>query len=187
VALRALADSRPGRLHASVGRLLVSPNSSNVVPDLVTLTAEVRAADDDVLVAAEEAMLQLMREAAASAQVEVGFASCSTRLGRSLPAELVDFLEDCARAIGLPAMRLDTVAGHDALSFIGCCPTALVFVPSMNGVAHNEAEQTGPEDMDAGTALMLEAAFRLCRGDDIAGAPDRRPTAMDHTLKALRS
>jgi N-carbamoyl-L-amino-acid hydrolase len=172
VALRALADSGPEGLHSSVGRLLVSPNSSNVVPDRVVLTAEVRAADDGVLGAAEEAMLRLIRDAAASANVEVGFASRSSRLGRSLPAGPVDFLEDCARAIGLAVMRLDTVAGHDALSFIGCCPTALVFVPSMNGLAHNEAERTRPEDMDAGTALMLEAAFRLCRGDEAAATPD---------------
>lgn len=162
--LRALADATPERLHASVGRILVSPNSSNVVPDRVELTAEIRSPDDSFLVEMEAAAQKALQNAAASASVTLEISSRSLRLARSLPVDFVDFLDDCSQALGIPAMRLDTVAGHDALSLIGLCPTALVFVPSVDGISHNEAEATKDEDMDAGTSIMLEASFRLCGG-----------------------
>jgi len=174
VALRELADTKPHTLHTSVGRLLVSPNSSNVVPDRVDLSAEVRSPDDDILVQAEKALQKVIEEAAAISHTTVSFASRSLRLARPLPGDFVDLLEECSRAIGIPAMRLDTISGHDALSLIGLCPTALVFVPSVGGIAHNEAEFTRPDDMDAGATLMLEAAFRLCSEADFSLHSEKR-------------
>lgn len=160
--LRQLADANPDRLHTSVGRIVVSPNSSNVVPDRVELTAEIRSPDDTFLIEIEK-LAQAQFDAVAQATgVTLHRQSRSLRLARTMPETMVDFLEGCSTALGQRPMRLDTVAGHDALSLIGICPTALVFVPSIGGIAHNEAEATDDADMDAGTSLLLEAAFRLC-------------------------
>lgn len=119
VALRTLADGAPERLHASVGRILVSPNSSNVVPDQVELTAEIRSPDDSFLIEMEEATGKALQDAAMSAGVTLDILSRSLRLARSLPVEFVDFLDGCCQALNIPAMRLETVAGHDALSLVG--------------------------------------------------------------------
>ena len=78
-------------------------------------------------------------------------------------------LREFAEETGLRGLRMDTVAGHDALSLLGICPTGLIFVPSIDGIAHNEAEETSKADLDAGLAVLLRAAFRLCRA---GGSPD---------------
>ncbi len=77
---------------------------------------------------------------------------------------------------------MDTVAGHDAISLLGLCPTGLIFVPSRDGVAHNEAEFTAEADLEAGLRVLLRAAARLCRagGDPVralhrAGDPSGDP------------
>lgn len=160
--LRQLADANPDRLHTSVGRIVVSPNSSNVVPDRVELTAEIRSPDDTFLIEIEKHAQTQFDDVAQATGVTLHRQSRSLRLARTMPESMVDFLEGCSEALGQQPMRLDTVAGHDALSLIGICPTALVFVPSIGGIAHNEAEATDDADMDAGTSLLLEAAFRLC-------------------------
>jgi beta-ureidopropionase / N-carbamoyl-L-amino-acid hydrolase len=163
-AFRRLADRMPEMVHTSVGRIIVSPNSSNVVPDRVELTAEIRSRDDGILMEAEATIQRILDEIADVAGVVLHRPSRSLRLARSMPATMVDFLESCSAALGQRPMRLDTVSGHDALSLIGLCQTALVFVPSIGGIAHNEFEATDDVDMDAGTSLLLEAAFRLCFG-----------------------
>ena len=40
--VRTLADRFAGRLHTSVGRIRVAPNSANVVPDRVEIAAELK-------------------------------------------------------------------------------------------------------------------------------------------------
>jgi N-carbamoyl-L-amino-acid hydrolase len=132
------------------------------VPDRVELTAEIRSPDDTFLIEIEKTAQAQFDALAQATGVTLHRQSRSLRLARTMPETMVDFLEDCSEALGKQPMRLDTVAGHDALSLIGICPTALVFVPSIGGIAHNEAEATDDADMDAGTSLLLEAAFRLC-------------------------
>ncbi|HBF28917.1 M20 family metallo-hydrolase [Rhizobium sp.] len=173
-ALRQLADSVPDLLHTSVGRIVVSPNSSNVVADRAEFTAEIRSPDDHILKEAEARFQQHLDDVARSTRTVLRRGSQSLRPARSMPMTMVQFLEGCGRALGANPMRLDTVSGHDALSLLGLCQTALVFLPSIGGIAHNEAEATDDADMDIGTSLLLEAAFRLCGGETPSEAPQTK-------------
>lgn len=161
--VRAIADRWPGAVHTSVGRLVVAPNSSNVVPSEVRLSVEVRAAGDDTVREAGDAVAAAVQGAAARAGVAVGLCERAERPGRALPRPVRDLVAACADTLGLARLDLDTVSGHDALSLLGLCPTGLVFVPSAGGIAHSEREYTAPEDLDAGLRLLLEAGARLCR------------------------
>lgn len=166
--LRALADRFPGRLHTSVGRIQVAPNSANVVPDRVEIAAELRSADDALLAEATAQAEAAFETAAARAGVAVAIPTRELRGIRALPGAVSDLVAACAEADGLVCRRLDTVAGHDALSLLDRCPTGLIFVPSLGGIAHNEAEATAPRDLEAGLAVLTRAARRLCRA---AGSP----------------
>lgn len=167
---RELADRWPGALHTSVGRLVVEPNSANVVPSRVRLSLELRSGDDDVLAHATDAAEAAIRTAARRANVTTTLAERADRPIRPLPPEVADLVEICAEAAGFPSRRMDTVAGHDAIGLLGLCPTGLIFVPSVGGVAHNEREETSDADIEAGFAVCLEAASRLCRS---GGSPER--------------
>ncbi|GLK69729.1 Zn-dependent hydrolase [Hansschlegelia plantiphila] len=167
---RAIADRWPGVVHTSVGRLVVSPNSANVVPSETQLSLEIRSNDDGVLAQASALADQAIAKAAARANVTVAAVTRTERAIRTLPASVCDLVEDCSAAAGCKSLRLDTVAGHDAISLLGHCPTGLVFVPSVGGVAHNEGELTSKADVEAGFRVCLEAASRLCRS---GGSPER--------------
>ncbi|WP_255721648.1 Zn-dependent hydrolase [Lichenibacterium dinghuense] len=169
-AARALADRWPGRLHTSVGRLLVEPNSPNVVPARVSLSLEVRSADDAVLAEAGIRADALLVSAAGAAGVGLTVAVRSERPIRALPDVVCDLVALCAETAGHRMIRMDTVAGHDALSLLGRCPVGLIFVPSIDGIAHNEREATKAADLDAGRDVLLAAADRLCRA---GGSPER--------------
>jgi len=174
IGLRQIANRWPGVVHTSVGRQLVFPNSANVVPDRVTFSAEIRSDDPAVLAEAERAAQSIIQEAEAATGVRFRVDQRSLRDGRRMPAEMIERLEAASRRAGHEPLRMGTVAGHDAIGLLGYCPTGLVFVPSVGGVAHNAAEATSVEDMDAGLAVLAEAAFDLC-GSAAEGDPLNRP------------
>jgi N-carbamoyl-L-amino-acid hydrolase len=41
------------------------------------------------------------------------------------------------------------------------CPSAMIFVPSVKGISHNPAEHTAPEDLVAGTNVLLHTLVKL--------------------------
>jgi N-carbamoyl-L-amino-acid hydrolase len=167
---RALTDRWPGALHSSIGRLVVSPNSSNVVPARARLSLEIRSGDAEVLALASTAAEEAIRSAARRANVEVASADRSDRPIRQLPPDVAGLVAVCADGLGLRSQPMDTVAGHDAIGLLDLCPTGLIFVPSIGGVSHNEGEDTSEDDMEAGFAVCLDAASRLCRS---GGSPER--------------
>jgi len=42
-----------------------------------------------------------------------------------------------------------------AVQQVRYCPTAIVFIPSVSGLSHNEAEDVLPEDVRQGTDVLL--------------------------------
>ena len=74
---------------------------------------------------------------------------------------LAALIEDSAKAAALPSMRMRTVAGHDAVTLARLLPSALMFVPSADGISHNEAEYTRPEDLFAGADVLAGVLARL--------------------------
>ena len=55
----------------------------------------------------------------------------------------------------------ESAAGHDARYLHAICPTAMIFVPSRDGITHNEAEYTAPADLYAGARVLTDVLDRL--------------------------
>jgi len=68
--------------------------------------------------------------------------------------------------------RLPSGAGHDAQMMARLCPTGMVFVPSRDGISHNPAEYTEPDDLVAGADVLLGSMLALDAMDlSTTGAP----------------
>jgi beta-ureidopropionase / N-carbamoyl-L-amino-acid hydrolase len=155
---RAIAAARElaavGGAVATVGRVLVDPNSTNSVPGHVHAWLDARAPDDaglDRLVAAWHA------EVAAAAAAH-GVAVMLVRESRSPAVELDPGLRarlaGLLAGLGLPAPELDTAAGHDAAALAGALPTAMLFVRNPGGASHSPAEAATDEDCALGCAAL---------------------------------
>ena len=77
-----------------------------------------------------------------------------------------------ADKLGYSAMPAVSGAGHDAQMLARVCPTAMIFVPSHQGISHNPAEHTDPADLQAGADTLLQVVLGLTLpgGGDGAGA-----------------
>jgi N-carbamoyl-L-amino-acid hydrolase len=54
---------------------------------------------------------------------------------------------------------MPTVIGHDAVYMARTVPSALLFVPCIGGVSHNEAEAITPAWAEAGLMVMADAVL----------------------------
>jgi N-carbamoyl-L-amino-acid hydrolase len=141
----------------TVGQLLVSPNSRNVVPGEVRFSVEFRhpdSAEVDVLDAE-------FRPAAQAIAEKCGVALELTTLFR-VPAQpfdpsCVDLVRQGAAKLGYSTREIVSGAGHDAVYVARHVPTAMIFTPCKDGLSHNEAESIEPEEAEAGCQVLFEA------------------------------
>jgi N-carbamoyl-L-amino-acid hydrolase len=141
----------------TVGQLLVSPNSRNVVPGEVRFSVECRHPSD-----AEIDVLDQEFPAAAQAIAD----ACGVRLELTtlfkMPAQpfdpsCVDLVRQGASRLGYSAREIVSGAGHDAVYVARHVPTAMIFTPCKDGLSHNEAESIEPEEAEAGCRVLFEA------------------------------
>jgi len=165
VAAREIADAFPGKVHTSVGQLDVYPNSPVVVPSRVQLLLDLRSADEAALAEADAMLHRGVAEAERAASVQV-----EQRTSHSWPVtpyqpEGVELAAKAAAGLGLPYKEVMTLAGHDSTNMKDLVPTVMLFVPSVDGISHNEHEYTTDEDIVAGLAMLTEVVGRLCDGE----------------------
>src|SRR6185295_17646375 len=72
---------------------------------------------------------------------------------------LVGAVRDAAGAQGYPHQDIISGAGHDAVYMARVAPTAMIFVPCVGGISHNEIEDAKPEDLIAGCNVLLNAVL----------------------------
>jgi len=68
-------------------------------------------------------------------------------------------VRDAADAQGYPHQDIISGAGHDAVYMARVAPSAMVFVPCVGGISHNEIEDAKPEDLTAGCNVLLNAVL----------------------------
>ena len=159
-AARATAVAAGPSARATVGRLAVTPNGTNVIASRVEAWLDIRAATDDAVRA------QL---AATIARAEEGVVAegCTLSVAEESFSPRVDFDQALTARIGDVLGGVPTIptgAGHDAGILAPLVPTAMIFVRNPTGVSHAPGEGARDEDAEAG-AVALAAVLR-----DLAGA-----------------
>ena len=154
-------ERAPPGIHASAARISVAPNSPNVVPARVQVWFEIRHEDEAVTRIIGDRFLD--RVAAACAPIGVGLdIAIDERRGAALLDRTgAELIREETASLGLTAIPLKTVAGHDALAVQKRAPASLIFVPSRGGLSHNACEFTDEAALDKGLAVLAETLWRM--------------------------
>ena len=166
----------------SCGEFNVFPNSPVVVASRVNLLVDVRSTDPDVLAAADAALHARVAkiEKMANVRIERGAehiwgAKAYDQAGLKLAAE-------AAESLGLSHGVVRTLAGHDSTNMKDLVPTIMLFVPSVEGISHNERELTSDDDMVAGVDLLSEVLLRVVRGEFVSEAQEFASLDLDASV-----
>src|SRR6187401_3265784 len=152
-----------GRKHppgvATVGLIENMPNSRNVVPGEVFFMVDLRHPDGHALNSMESDVRAALPEICGP----LGLTFAEQRIWDQ-PA--VCFNEDCVAAVrraaeltGYSARDIVSGAGHDAAYVSRVAPAAMIFVPCLGGISHNEAEFSSKEQCAKGAQVLLQAVL----------------------------
>ncbi len=158
---RNIGDSQVG----TVGAISLTPNLVNVIAGSALMTVDLRNTNEVMLQHAEARLDEIVSRNAKAEHLD----AATRRTARFEPVEfhpaMISLVERCASEAGLTHRRMPSGAGHDAQMLARVCPTAMIFVPSCDGVSHNPAEHTEPQDIEAGANLLAEVVWRIANGD----------------------
>ena len=125
---------------ATVGKLNVLPNAENVIPGEVQLTIEIRSADTDVLETAKEKIMRQYLQISTLYKVTIETTSEYNVAPMPMDKELIKTITEAGKSLGIEYQLLPSWAGHDAMIIGHYIPTAMIFVPSINGISHSPLE-----------------------------------------------
>ena len=144
-------------LMATVGRLAVEPNVSNVVPGRVTHTLDVRHQSDSVLQVASAWLEHRAGEIARGRGLDFTWEILQATTARECDAALSRRLLGVVEKVTGSTRLLPSGAGHDAGILAPLLPVAMLFVRCRDGLSHHPDEFVSLEDI--GVALQVTVEF----------------------------
>lgn len=164
VAVNDAVTGEPGRQVATVGRVTVLPNTTNVIAQQVVLTVDLRDLDNTKLTRFASRFEQLGREIGIATGTTFAFRNLVSSEPALADPTVMGWIESSATALGLTKQRMPSGAGHDAQEISRIAPMGMIFVPSVGGISHSPKEFTKAEDVAHGADVLLNAVMAADRG-----------------------
>ncbi|HEU0191699.1 MAG TPA: M20 family metallo-hydrolase [Mycobacterium sp.] len=160
-----IEDFEPETMVASVSQLTVEPNTPGTAARRALLFAELRACDNDSVLAARTVLEDRIAELAVEDGVTINIRDVDIRPSEHFSADGVELTEKVCAEFGYGVRRMPTMAGHDSLMLNRVMPTVMVFVPSHDGLSHCEREFTEDDDLVAGLNVLTAIVRRMVHGE----------------------
>lgn len=146
----------PG-LVATVGRMEIEPNATNVIPAIARASLDVRHAQDSIRHQAVQRILESASQIAAQRGLKVQWERQLDQPAVAMDKTMVERLAEAVTAAGYPLHRMSSGAGHDAMILAQKIPAAMLFLRSPGGISHHPDENVLVEDVTA----ALNAGMRF--------------------------
>jgi allantoate deiminase len=145
----------------TMGKWEVRPGAVNIVPGEARFSIDLRHPDE----ATKQALVEVIRTTCETIAKQRGLSVSIETTGDSLPAhmdsQLQQVLVQSAQACGTTWKFMPSGAGHDSELMARRVPTAMLFVPSVEGRSHSAAEYTTLEDAVRGATVLATALYQL--------------------------
>lgn len=149
----------------TIGRATLQPGAPSIIPGRAQMLLQFRDADEALLERMEAAVFALAEEATAAGPVRVTPRRARTPVAPTvMDARLQRHIADAAdwRVPGR-WMHMPSAAGHDPMVIAPHLPCAMLFIPSIDGISHDFAEDSKREDIVAGCEVLADAAVSILR------------------------
>lgn len=160
-----LAKDYGDPLVATVGRVEVVPNTTNVIPGKVVFSLDIRHVDSEVVTNfINEAFLKL-KDIAKDMDLKIKVNRYMDGEPVAMDTDLVNIIKRQCEENRLNYKLMHSGAGHDSQVFAKHIPTSLIFVPSHKGISHHYTEYTEAKDLAEGVKVLIEILYNLAYMD----------------------
>jgi beta-ureidopropionase / N-carbamoyl-L-amino-acid hydrolase len=149
-------------LVGTMGMLEVPNGSINVVPGRCTFSLDIRATTDAVRDACADDVLAHLK--AICERRGLSHTLEETLRAPAAPSDRAwqQRWERAVQSLGIPAHRMPSGAGHDAMKLHEAMPQAMLFVRGENaGISHNPLESSTADDMQLGIEALMHLLDQL--------------------------
>ncbi|WP_241558989.1 M20 family metallo-hydrolase [Oceanobacillus halophilus] len=155
---------------ATVGVLELAPGAMNVVPGYASLKVDIRSTN----VESRNRVLNRIKERAELLEEKRGTTISMKVIQEDQPVIMDEkgrkSLAKTCEDVGVSYLFMASGAGHDAMNMATCWPSALIFVPSVDGLSHHPDEFTEEKDIETGLKVLeaevLKQAVIVSKGED---------------------
>ena len=151
------ARGRAG-LVATVGMVEAQPGAANIIPGTVTLSLDVRHAQDFFRGEAVHLLTRAAKNIAAARSLTVTVAQTSEQASVVMDPRLRRTL---AEALCTPLHEMPSGAGHDAMIVAPVLPAAMLFVRTPGGLSHHPDEAVSRDDVHAALETLHRFLLHL--------------------------
>lgn len=155
-----IAKSVSDNTVATLGKLEVSPNVTNIIPGDVVFTFDVRGLHMEDVEKVAELISKRFKQICREREIEGEIEQTIYLLGAEVKDEMKALVENAVKAVGVPYRHIVSGAGHDAQMMARITDIGMIFVPSINGASHVPEEDTKFCDIAAGAQALLNAALK---------------------------
>ena len=147
------------------GHVSVKPDTFNVVPSEASLRVECRHPNTEKLKEIESRIIRLAQDCAKDYRLSVGIDRVLHREAEQMSLDFIKQIELSCQEEDLSYMDIVSYAGHDAQILNQIVPTAMIFLPSVDGISHNPKEFTEWHHIEAGANVLLRTILNLTADD----------------------
>ena len=148
-------------LVATVGFIEVKPNVGNVVPGKAEFTLDIRHTSESFLNEFTEEAILFMKSMAKECNVQVNINKWMDEPPVPMNKKIVECIEDICSKNDFNYMVMHSGAGHDSQLIAKEIPTAMIFVPSHEGISHNPKEYTDPKYLAKGVEVLIDSIYQF--------------------------
>ena len=146
----------------TVGEMAISPNASNVIPEQAKFSIDIRHTDEKELLFFEELIYKLAKtQMQELAGLEIKIDKWTDVGTEEMNETYIEALQAICKEKQLSFHLMPSGAGHDTQIVNRIAPTALLFVPSVDGISHSPQEFTTTENLEKGKTVFKQFIYDL--------------------------
>ena len=149
------------RTVATTGKIGVLPGAMNVVPGTAEIYIDIRGINSDSILRTFNSIRNETNKICKKRKIKNKIKIISQETPVLLDQKLLSLVEDNCKKLNLSYQRMSSGAGHDTMNISKIVPSALIFVPCINGISHNKNENIHTADIENGVNILYETLISL--------------------------
>ncbi|NMA80893.1 MAG: M20 family metallo-hydrolase [Jeotgalicoccus halophilus] len=146
---------------ATLGSIQLEPNAATIIPSRAAFTLDMRSPSADGFLEAQTLVRDTLEEIKAAGKIGVEATEFAIFEPVIFDKGIVENIAASSDELKLTSKLMTSGAGHDAQMINRIAPSAMIFVPSKDGVSHNPLEYTSPEQLVNGANVLLLTASKI--------------------------
>jgi N-carbamoyl-L-amino-acid hydrolase len=145
----------------TVGKVQVMPGAFSIVPGQADFSFEFRSHSAETLKTLERVLFNMAEDIAGTRGLTFASKIVDETRPVAISPRLSGILQAECKKLGYPWLAMPSGAGHDAQILAEVADTAMIFIPTPDGISHSPKEAVRWEDLEKGANLLLHALLNL--------------------------